>query len=527
VVSYGYDLNNRLTGVGDTSAPITVALPPSPNTAYTTSYAYDRLNQPTNVTWDPAPVAVVPTASAVTFTHSYNKVNQRTGQSTTDNGWWFYPTGPPATLSYSANALNQYTAVGAVTPTYDGNGSLTGDGTFTYGYDSENRLTSANGAGNTASYAYDGQGRRKLRTVNGTATVTVTDADNREVLEYDGTSGAILRWSAHGLGSNDVLNQINVAASTRATLIPDLQGSIIATLDSSSGALSKTGYSPFGQSAGNPGAFGYTGQRFDAETNGLYYYRARHYSPALGRFLQPDPIGYSGGINLYAYVGNDPLNAIDPSGLAQEESGAEQAIPLAAAAGGSSGGDGGDGWPPRKPPGAVVAAAGADWPGAGPRASAANSGEFIGPLIGKSGFRTSGEFAEAVGTRYQGYVDSAYLAGQRLESLGLLRGNPNTRLGDYVDRISARDLKAYLRSEGVSEGSHGIVQMNRWLRDPAGSGLYVRPDVRIPAAGRIYDATVGFKPYNSTQITLFGRYSGGDRITVIRPSPMGSYSIVP
>jgi RHS repeat-associated protein len=44
-----------------------------------------------------------------------------------------------------------------------------------------------------------------------------------------------------------------------------------------------------------------------AET-GLYFYRARHYSPQWGRFLQPDPIGYSGGINLYAYVGNDPLN---------------------------------------------------------------------------------------------------------------------------------------------------------------------------------------------------------------------------
>jgi YD repeat-containing protein len=70
-------------------------------------------------------------------------------------------------VSYTANALNQYTAVGAVTPSYDGNGNLTGDGTFSYGYDAENRLTSASGAGNTASYAYDGQSRRKLKTVNG------------------------------------------------------------------------------------------------------------------------------------------------------------------------------------------------------------------------------------------------------------------------------------------------------------------------------------------------------------------------
>ncbi|MBN1186228.1 MAG: RHS repeat-associated core domain-containing protein [Bacteroidales bacterium] len=63
---------------------------------------------------------------------------------------------------------------------------------------------------------------------------------------------------------------------------------------------------------GNPYLF--TGRRWDADT-GLYYYRARMYSPALGRFLQPDPIGYADGMNLYAYCGNNPLNFIDPLGL--------------------------------------------------------------------------------------------------------------------------------------------------------------------------------------------------------------------
>jgi RHS repeat-associated protein len=170
---------------------------------------------------------------------------------------------------------------------------------------------------NTTAYAYDAQGRRKTRTVNGTTTVFVTDAGNREVLEYDGTSGAIQRWYAYGLGSNDVLNQTNVVAATRAAFIPDIQGSIIASLDSSSGTLSKIGYLPYGRSAG-VGPFGFTGQRIDPETNGLYYYRARHYSPAWGRFMQPDPIGYGGGINPYAYVNNDPLNRLDPFGLSPD-----------------------------------------------------------------------------------------------------------------------------------------------------------------------------------------------------------------
>ena len=315
VVSYRYDLSNRLTGVSDSSAAIAAAVPPSgPSVQYASTTAYDVLNRPTGISWNPAPTAAAPSASSVTFGHAYNRANQRVGQTATDNSWLNYPAAA-SPVSYTSDALNRYTAVGAVTPTYDGNSNLTFDGTFTFGYDAENRLISAVGAGNTAAYTYDAQGRRKTRTVNGTTTVFVTDAGNREVLEYDGASGAILRWYAYGLGSNDVLNQMNVTAATRATLVPDIQGSVIASLDSATATLTKIGYLPYGKSASAVGTFGYTAQRIDPETNGLYYYRARHYSPTLGRFMQPDPIGYSGGAHLYAYVGNDPLNLVDSTGL--------------------------------------------------------------------------------------------------------------------------------------------------------------------------------------------------------------------
>jgi RHS repeat-associated protein len=237
-------------------------------------------------------------------------------------------------IAYTPNNLNQYGKVGSVTPTYDGNGDLTYDGSDTYCYDAESRLagilssgTCASPVTTVASYAYDAQGRRKSKTVGSTTTIYVTDTDNREVLEYNGSTGALGTWysfaPAAAFGPDAVLNQMTLSAGTRQTLIPDVQGSIAATLDSGTGALTKIGYQTFGE---HPtlaaGSYRYTARRYDAETavgtsqqpSGLYYYRARMYSPTWGRFLQPDPIGYQAGTNLYMYAGNDPLDLTDPGG---------------------------------------------------------------------------------------------------------------------------------------------------------------------------------------------------------------------
>jgi RHS repeat-associated protein len=323
VVTYGYDLAGHLTGVSDTSAAIAVIAGGS-GFSYSTSMSYDGLNHPLGVSWTPAPAAAPPAAAAsIAFTHAYNAVNQRVGQAVSDSTWINYPTGTAGTTAatcYTSNNLNQYTTLRTTTtaactggttvsPTYDANANLKTDGGgFTFGYDAENRLVSASKTGTTATYDFDGRGRRKQKTVNGTKTISVTDADNREVLEYDGTSGAVLRWYAYGLGSNDVLGQMNVPANTRVGMIPDIQGSVIGTVDGGTGAITSFAYRPYGSSTTTPAQFGYTGQRVDAES-GLYYYRARHYSPAWGRFLQADPIGYGNGVHLYAYVANDPLNS--------------------------------------------------------------------------------------------------------------------------------------------------------------------------------------------------------------------------
>jgi len=78
--------------------------------------------------------------------------------------------------------------------------------------------------------------------------------------------------------------------------------------------LATNTYDEYGRpGSGNLGRFQYTGQAYIASL-GLYYNKARFYAPSLGKFLQPDPIGYAGGMNLYAYVGGDPVNFGDPSG---------------------------------------------------------------------------------------------------------------------------------------------------------------------------------------------------------------------
>jgi len=295
---------------------VAIAAPTPAGAVSSQTASYDALNRLTASTWTPTPAQATPTASTASFAFAYNGANQRVGQTATDNSFWSYPAATPSTVAYAPNALDQYATIGSVTPTYDGNGNLTYDGTFTYGYDAESRLISASGAGNSASYAYDALGRRKSKTVNGATTIFAQDPQSRALLDYNGSGGAISNWYAFGSGPNDALNQ--VGASTRATYVPDIQGSIIASLDAASGALTKAGFQPFGESATTSGTFRFTGARIDAETNGLYDFRARIYSPALGRFLQTDPIGTNGGPNLYAYVYNDPLNLIDPYGLAAD-----------------------------------------------------------------------------------------------------------------------------------------------------------------------------------------------------------------
>jgi RHS repeat-associated protein len=283
-----------------------------------TGYSYDGASR-LHVLSQTAPPAY--SAQNVDFTLDYNPASQITGRTVSNDSYVYALTS--GSTAYASNGKNQMVQAGSAVPTWDRKGNLTSDGTNTYTYSSENLLTHVvNPGGNystASSPVYDPLGRLQGTGSNydGYQAELVEDLAGQVVFEYATRSRT--RRYVFGPEPDEVLVQYFTyypapQYNSRTWYQSDERGSIASmTGDTGSGGTPNR-YDEYGvPAASNFGRFQYTGQFWLAEPS-LYYYKARFYDPKLGLFLQTDPKGYDAGANLYAYVGDDPMNEDDPDG---------------------------------------------------------------------------------------------------------------------------------------------------------------------------------------------------------------------
>ena len=200
---------------------------------------------------------------------------------------------------------------------YDANGNTLSDPSGKqYTWDFENRLTQVVNPGvGTTTFRYDPFGRRVYKSSPNFTGIFAYDDNN--LIETVNASGGLVARYTRAKNIDEPLAELR--QGTTSYYEQDGLGSVT-SLSNSAGAVAQTyTYDNYGNVTASTGTlvnpFQYTGREFDPET-GLNYNRARYYNPATGRFISEDPLGFGGGNpNVYAYVGNNPTNYLDPIGL--------------------------------------------------------------------------------------------------------------------------------------------------------------------------------------------------------------------
>jgi RHS repeat-associated protein len=358
-VTYGYtyDANNRLSGVSipeqghittnayQWNSSTRITLPGGS----TTDYGYDPLMQLQSITLqDPGQNTAMDyryarsASGSITsketehgsYDYAYDKLyrlTEATKPDTDAEAYTYDALGNRLTAAshdglWSYNANNQLLSYADISYEYDDNGNMirklvNGVTAFHYIYDVEDRLVRVErGDGTTvAAYYYDPFGRRLWKEVDGVKTYFLY-ADEGLVGEYDAEGNAIRTYgyAPDSVWSTNPLFQ--KAGDSYYWYQNDHLGAPQKMLDTSGRIVWSASYDSFGnitiETEAIPNNLRLAGQYQDEET-GLYYNWNRYYDPSTGRYISADPIGLDGGMNLYAYVQNDPVNWIDPNGLFQ------------------------------------------------------------------------------------------------------------------------------------------------------------------------------------------------------------------
>lgn len=314
--AYGYDLAGNRTymqRLHKTGTPADV-------------YQYDGLYQLTQVWYGAnsiSPAAI--TSYDDQHTYTLDTLGNRLDVAYDDGSQTIFQQYGPNNTAQLTDPMNRYTAVDGTPLNYDPRGNTLSDGVTgnNYTYDILSRQTNVSHSSASAEYIYDAMGRRIAKDVNGALTYFIYD-DRFRVIEERSSATTLEARYTYGAGVDEPL-MMERNGSTYY-LHRDALGSITEVTNSGGSPVERYEYDVYGQPSffdgsynaitasalGNPYLF--TGRRYDTES-GNYYYRARFYSPALGRFLSMDPLGYAAGdANLYRYVFNSPVNYTDPSG---------------------------------------------------------------------------------------------------------------------------------------------------------------------------------------------------------------------
>src|SRR2546422_539431 len=308
-VTYAYDKNSRLKTVTQGTQTVTLAYDDAgrrtsltyPN-GVVTSYGFDNANRLLTLAHVKTPTTIE------SLTYQYDAAGNRVSLTRANAAASLIP---QAVSNTAYDGANQQTQFNGTTLTYDANGNLTNDGTTTYTWDARNRLTGLSGAV-TASFTYDGLGRRTRKTISGTTTGYWFDG-NDIVAELNGSTPIATYLRSLNIDEPCVRQQ----SGGNEFFQTDALGSTVGLTDSAGASQTTYSYEPFGKTtvtgtSSNP--FQYTGRENDG--TGLYYYRARYFSSGMHRFVSEDPVGLKGGdINFYAYVLDHPINNVDSLGL--------------------------------------------------------------------------------------------------------------------------------------------------------------------------------------------------------------------